>query len=89
MKVLIISMMTLALLLVARPLLAGQGKSLYEKNCTRCHDTKVFTREDRGIKSLEGLETRVKQCTAAAEVNWVDEDIKNVADYLNKNFYKF
>jgi len=22
-------------------------------------------------------------------VKWVDEEINNVADYLNKNFYKF
>lgn len=85
----IISLMTLALVSVTSPLLAGQGKDLYEKNCTRCHSTEVFTREDRGIKSLESLKTRVKQCTAAAEVKWVDEDIKNVANYLNKNFYKF
>jgi len=85
----IISMMALALLSVTTPLLAGKGKALYEKNCTRCHSTEVFTREDRGIKSLEGLKTRVNQCTAAAEVKWVDEEINNVADYLNKNFYKF
>ena len=85
----IISMMTLALVSVTSPLQAGEGKGLYEKNCTRCHGTEVFTREDRGIKSLESLKARVKQCTAAAEVKWVDEEINKVADYLNKNFYKF
>ena len=81
--------MALALVSVTSPLLAGEGKALYEKNCTRCHSTEVFTREDRGIESLEGLKTRVKQCTGAAKVKWGDEDISNVADYLNKNFYKF
>jgi len=85
----IISMMTLALVSVTSPLLAGEGKALYEKNCIRCHSTEVFTREDRGIKNYEALKTRVQQCTGAAEVKWVDEEIKNVADYLNKNFYKF
>jgi len=85
----ILSVMTLALVSVTSPSLAGEGKVLYEKNCTRCHNTEVFTREDRSINSYEGLETRVKQCTGAAEVKWVDEEIKNVADYLNKNFYKF
>lgn len=83
----IISMV--ALVSVTSPLFAGEGEALYEKNCTRCHSTEVFTREDRGIKSLEGLKTRVKQCTGAAKVKWGDEDISNVADYLNKNFYKF
>ena len=85
----ILSLMTLALVSVTSPLLAGEGKALYEENCTRCHSTEVFTREDRSIKSYEGLKTRVKQCTGAAEVKWVDEEIKNVTDYLNKNFYKF
>lgn len=80
---------TMALLLISSPLLAGEGKALYENNCTKCHGTDVFTREDRGIKSLEGLNKRVKQCTFAAEVKWTDDDIKVVADYLDKNYYKF
>ena len=88
MKVHIILSLT-ALVSVTSPLLAGEGKALYEENCTRCHSTEVFTREDRSIKNYEGLKTRVKQCTGAAEVKWVDEEIKNVTDYLNKNFYKF
>ena len=79
----------IALLWATSPLQAGEGKALYEENCTRCHNTEVFTRENRGVKSLEGLKTRVKACTRAAEVTWADEDIQRVADYLNKDFYKF
>ena len=79
----------MALLLISSPLLASEGKALYENNCTKCHSTEVFTREDRGIKNLEGLNKRVKQCTFAAEVKWTDGDIKVVADYLDKNYYKF
>ena len=78
-----------ALVLFSTPLLAGQGKDLYEKNCTRCHSTEVFTREDRGVKSFEGLKSRVKQCSLAADSKWVEEEINIVADYLNKDFYKF
>jgi hypothetical protein len=85
----IISVITLAMVFATSPLLAGQGKDLYEKSCTRCHTTEVFTREDRGVKSLEGLKSRVKQCSVAAESKWVDDEIQVVVDYLNKNFYKF
>lgn len=85
----LISVTTLTLSLISSPLMAGEGKELYENNCTKCHSSEVFTREDRGIKNLEALMTRVKQCTGAAEVKWVDEEVKTVADYLNKDFYKF
>ena len=79
----------MALVLVTTPLLAGEGKALYENNCTRCHNTEVFTRDDRGVKSLEGLKTRVKQCSLATESKWVDNEINIVVEYLNKNYYKF
>ncbi len=82
-------MMTLALVLAASPLHAGEGKALYENNCTSCHGTDVFTREDRGIKNLEGLKTRVKQCNNAVENKLTDDELKAVANYLNKSFYKF
>ena len=84
-----IGMITLASMLLSNPLQADKGQSLYDEKCTKCHTTEVFTREDRSIKNLDGLKTRVKQCTRAAEVTWNADEIKVVADYLNKSFYKF
>ena len=80
---------SLVFTLLAGPLQAGEGKTLYNENCTKCHNSEVFTREDRGIKNLDALKIRVKQCTGAAEVKWTPEQIQVVADYLNKDFYKF
>lgn len=85
----VISLTALVLALLSSPLLAEEGKVLYENNCTKCHTSEVFTREDRGIKSMEALMTRVKQCTGAAEVKWSEEEVEIVANYLNKDFYKF
>jgi len=84
-----IGTISLAFALLAGPLQADEGKALYSENCTKCHSSEVFTREDRGIKNLDALKTRVKQCTGAAEVKWTPEQIQVVADYLNKDFYKF
>lgn len=84
-----ISAISLVFTLLASPLQADEGKTLYDKNCTKCHSSEVFTREDRGIKNLDALKIRVKQCTGAAEVKWTPEQIQVVADYLNKDFYKF
>lgn len=79
----------LALLSLAVTAMAGQGKTLFDKNCTRCHGTDVFTRDDRGVKSLEGLNSRVKQCNLAAKSELNEAQISEVVAYLNKNFYKF
>ena len=84
-----IGMMTLAVVLGTNPLQADEGKALYENNCTKCHSTEVFTRDDRGIKSIEGLKSRVKQCNNAVENKLSDDELQSIADYLNKNFYKF
>lgn len=84
-----IGLMTLALILITPCLQAGEGKAVYENNCTRCHGTDVFTRDDRNIKSLDGLKNRVAQCNNAVEKDLSDEEIKSVTDYLNRSFYKF
>ena len=84
-----ICMITLALALHASPLQAEKGKELFEDKCTRCHSTELFTREDRSVKTLEVLNTRVKVCSIAAEAEWADDKISTVVEYLNKNFYKF
>jgi cytochrome c553 len=82
-------LITLASVLITTPLQAGEGKDLYENNCTSCHGTDVFTRDGRGVKSLEGLNKRVKQCNNAVGNKLSDDEIRSVADYLNKDFYKF
>jgi hypothetical protein len=84
-----ICIIALVLTIASSPLQADKGKTLYEDKCTRCHSTELFTREDRSVKNLEVLKTRVKVCSIAAETEWADDKISNVVDYLNKNFYKF
>lgn len=80
------------ILLLSAPvvsLAASDGKAIYNKSCTGCHGTEVFTRADRRVNNLGKLKNRVKQCSYAVEAKWFDEEINAVTDYLNKNFYKF
>jgi cytochrome c5 len=78
--------------LLASPALPGdsaQGKKLLDANCMKCHNTSVYTRPDRQIKSLDALNERVVVCTHAAQVTLTDDERKSIVQYLNEQFYKF
>lgn len=82
-----------ALLLAATgPLMAadtGRGESLKQKNCMGCHEDGVYTRQDRRVSSLDGLEKQVRRCELTLGLQWFDEDVNDVVAYLNQTFYKF
>jgi cytochrome c553 len=65
------------------------AKALYDENCVRCHGTEVYTREDRKITSLEGLERQVRRCELALGLKWFDDEITEVTNYLNEHYYHF
>ena len=41
---------------------SANGKRLYHANCTGCHDTSVFTRQDRVVQSLDDLKKQLASC---------------------------
>jgi len=65
------------------------GKALTDKNCYQCHGTEVYTRKDRKVTTRPGLTKQVQRCEQALGLTWFDDQIGNVADYLNQEFYKF
>lgn len=68
---------------------AESGEKLHKKHCTACHDTKVYTREQRSIKSIEGLTGRVKLCNQQIGLKLQKSELDDIIAYLNKAFYKF
>ena len=77
--------------LLAPPALAdgAAGKKLYDANCTKCHNTTVHTRPDRKITSLDALDKQLIACAEAAQVKLSAAQRKDIAQYLNEQFYKF
>ena len=69
---------------------AANGKKLFTgSKCNQCHGTEVFTRKDRKVTSLAGLEAQVRRCDSNLNTNWFDDEILDVTAHLNKNYYKF
>ena len=92
MKTTVLTGITVCLLAATSALPAAdidKGKALVAEHCTKCHNDRVYTRKDRRVKSLDGLDQQVRRCETALGLKWFDDDIENVAAYLNKNYYHF
>lgn len=68
---------------------AERGQQLHDEHCMKCHDTAVYTRENRRITNQEALAKQVKRCELNLGLRWFDTDINDVTQYLNQSFYKF
>ncbi len=81
-----------SLLILASPASAfdpAAGKELADENCYSCHGDDAYTRKDRIVKTRSGLTSQVRRCELSLGLKWFDEDVDDVAGYLNQQFYKF
>lgn len=68
---------------------AEEGKTMFdEAKCIECHNTSDFANSKK-VHNFKQLEQRVQACQLNTDAGWFDEDVTDVADYLNKDFYKF
>jgi mono/diheme cytochrome c family protein len=76
---------------VAFAALAGdsaEGKRLHDANCTGCHDSSVYTRQARSVRSVDALKEQLETCGHAANKSLSAADRQNIVKYLNERFYK-
>lgn len=73
-----------------------RGKELVQENCIKCHAEavggdghKIYTRENRRVESLAGLNKQVHRCKDSLGISWPEDQIADVVAYLNKTYYKF
>ena len=66
-----------------------RGKQLHDEHCMKCHDDSVYTREERFVASKDALVKQVNRCALNTGVQWSDEDVVKVVDYLNATYYMF
>lgn len=75
---------------------AASGEALHEQHCLACHErltdgepASLYTRDNRLVTSLDGLQAQVRRCEQNLELRWFDEDIDSVVQYLNQTYYHF
>lgn len=71
------------------------GKDLHDANCLSCHSSlmggnpnQIYTRSDRRVNSINGLRNQVTRCKTTVGVPWPEDQIDDVVEYLNSNFYQ-
>ena len=91
MSMVIRSTLTAALLgLIATAVQAEFAPGPYhDAQCMRCHDTTVYTREDRRIRSYPALEAQVARCDANLATKLFPDDLSLLVEHLNTKYYRF
>lgn len=67
----------------------SEGKELASQSCTKCHDSSVYTKKDRKIKTLSSLTARVKKCNVNTGAGLDEEELADLTLFLNTSYYKF
>ncbi|MFK5938422.1 MAG: hypothetical protein QM497_08505 [Sulfurimonas sp.] len=68
----------------------GEAKVLFdEAKCMKCHDYNSFSYKKDKINSFKKLHTQVQRCESGNHVGWFEEEILDVTNYLNDDFYHF
>lgn len=65
------------------------GKQLHLANCVSCHDSAIYTRENRRVTSMPKLGQQVRMCRDMLGITWFDDEVDDVILYLNTNYYHF
>jgi mono/diheme cytochrome c family protein len=68
---------------------AAQGKAVHDKQCVACHDSSVYTRANRQVKSPEALIGQVNNCIRQTGAKLDRDQVNGLVKYLDESFYKF
>ncbi len=66
-----------------------KGSKLHKNSCTACHDSSTYTRKNRLVGSINGLEKRVALCSTMLKKNYSDDQQSDIVKFLNVDYYKF
>lgn len=67
----------------------SRGQMLYGHHCIACHNTQMHWRDKKLATDWASLKAQVRHWQAVAQLNWSEDDIDDVARYLNDSIYRF
>lgn len=68
---------------------ATRGELLYSTHCIACHSAQVHWREKRRATDWASLQSEVRRWQGVSGLGWSNEDIAEVARYLNALHYRY
>lgn len=77
------------LLPLASAALAETGQELVENHCVSCHQSEVYTRDNRFVHSYDALKEQVRRCELNLGLTWFDDQVDAVSQHLNETYYNF
>jgi hypothetical protein len=88
---LLAAVMNVLVLSAANSALSAQefdrGEALYVNHCKECHETLVHTRPESRISTTGEIRSWVASWSIHSNLDWSREEVEDVTDYLNRNFY--
>jgi len=67
----------------------SRGELLYETNCVSCHTKEIHWRDRKLVTDWASLTAQTRRWQSNAGLRWSDEDVEEVARYLNATIYRF
>jgi mono/diheme cytochrome c family protein len=68
---------------------ASRGELLYTTHCIACHTSQMHWRDQRQAADWAGLLVHVRRWQNTAGLQWGDQDIGEVARFLNATIYHY
>ena len=65
-----------------------RGQLLHDTYCVFCHDSRVYTREDRVARDYREIYAQVRRWQQNVGLKWSDADIEKVSNYIASKYYK-
>jgi mono/diheme cytochrome c family protein len=66
-----------------------RGVLLYTTHCIACHNEKIHWRDQKLATDWGSLKTEVRRWQGVEGLVWSDDDIAEVAHYLNARYYHY
>jgi len=67
----------------------SHGQLLYEHHCLKCHESNIHIREGNKARNAANVKAWVIKWQAYEKLNWDQDAINAVTDYIVKQYYKF